>query len=131
MNLNDINNLSVVELSPSLPFDDVETASFKHKKLCNEGVAEVNIYESDINLIKDLKLFFAGYLKLLYIELFEGESKDDLIKAYSNIISSYKVKFEMLEVRQVIENITVYLDSSCHYDDLQLKLRQSTYRKHK
>ncbi len=131
MNIKDIEGISLIKLDSTTSFENVVVDDLYTVKYCDEGVAEVNLYIANLTNVKSVNDFIAAYLKLLYIDLFEGEADEELNDAYSNIVSKYKLDIQTTDKKQLLDSVASYLSlEDLHSLEVEINDVSIVYRCH-
>ena len=109
MNIGEVDKLATIRLDHSFSFNEVDASSISLVGFHDEGVSEVNVYSTSLGSLKRVEDFIAGYLKLLYMELFDGEPKEELEDAYLEVVSTYELKLDCLAIREFLDGLLPYL----------------------
>ena len=109
MLIENLNSLTQVEFNSTFTFESVDVGSMNSSCLSNDNGVEIYVYSASINGLLSAEEFFARYLKLSYIDLFDGEPESDLKEAYENIISKYNLKLKSIEIDELQKKLYDFL----------------------
>ena len=109
MEIREFGDNLTIQLNESYRFNIVNTDSCTVTEFCNEGVADVFVYETPLSLCDSVEEFFAIYLKINHIELSEAISPEDLENEYNEFIPNFSLNLVKIDNSRVVELISPYI----------------------